>query len=74
VPGKDVDLVRAIADRLRQGGSTAERLRAEFGSLASPTRASTGWALVEALRVPPEFAADLDIRRENVPLRDVNFE
>ena len=75
VPERDVATLRAIADRLRNGGETANQVRQRLEPLGQSAPQLTGWALVEALRMPPGFGTDdLDLTREMVPLREIDLE
>ena len=69
---KDKDLVRKLAKRLAADDANAARLRAEILKQVAddPSRRGGIWA---ALRRSPAVGADLDLTREIVPERDVNW-
>jgi hypothetical protein len=66
----DRELVRSVARRLAEGGTEAQRLRAEIARTVAGEPPRRG-GILAALRRSPLVGADLDLTREETPDRDV---
>ena len=69
---KDKELVRKFAKRLAADDADAARLRTEVSKQVSD-RPPTRGGILAALRRSPAVGADLDLRRERVPERDIDL-
>src|SRR3954466_14867193 len=68
----DRDLIRSLARRLAEDGPEAAQLRAQVSrSLAGEPPRKGG--ILAALRRSPLVGADLEVRREVTPARDVDL-
>ena len=61
----DRDLIRALAERLAEGGPEAARLRAAITQAMTSAPSQKG-GILAALRRSPLVGADLDLSRERV--------
>jgi len=73
VPARDAALVRDIADRLRQGGEPARKVRDSLRPLVSPRPARSGRDLLAFFRASPLVGLDLEFPRDISPGRDVTL-
>lgn len=70
IPAADVELMRAIAERLRAGGEQAAGVRAALADVAGRRRARTGKELLAFFRASPAVGVELAIERDPSPGRD----
>jgi hypothetical protein len=73
VPAQDVDLMKALARALRDGGDKSWCLRCALRDQLSPMRATTGAELVEFLRSAP-LTEELPSVRERSTGRSADFD
>jgi hypothetical protein len=74
VPAKDITHIRTLARALREGGTLADKIRAQSSQIEKPQIAKTGIELVAFLRQGAKdgFAIDLPTRVTDDP-RETGF-
>ena len=73
VPAEDAALVRALAARLRNGGSRARKIRQSLRPLLGALRAPSGRDLVAFFRASPLVGEELGFERDKSTGREIDL-